>query len=92
MRVADERCVSALPCLDSRLATPNASTPWTPQLDTLTPQYAETLGHVGRMQMGMCSGLMGGMTAAGAVLGLVCLGFFLPVTGAYPLYAMALVM
>lgn len=42
-------------------------------------------------QMGTCSGLMGGMTAAGAVLGLVCLGFALPVTGAYGMYAAALI-
>jgi hypothetical protein len=32
------------------------------------------------------------MTAAGAVLGLVCLGFALPVTGAYGMYAAALIM
>jgi hypothetical protein len=81
-----------LPCLASKSRNPQRIDTLTPQLDTLTPPYAGTLGHVGRMQMGMCSGLMGGMTAAGAVLGLVCLGFFLPVTGAYPLYAAALVM
>ena len=34
---------------------------------------------------------MGGMTAGGAVVGLVCLGFLIPVRMAYPLYALALV-
>ena len=41
--------------------------------------------------MGLCSGIMGGMTAGGAVVGLVCLGFLIPVRMAYPLYALALV-
>jgi len=38
-------------------------------------------------QMGFASGVMGGLTAAGAVLGLVTIGFFLPISSAYPLYA-----
>jgi len=46
---------------------------------------------VGSEQMGLCSGIMGGMTAAGAVLGLVCMGFVIPVKAAYPMYAVALV-
>lgn len=41
-------------------------------------------------QMGLCSGLMGGMTAAGAVVGLVLLGFVIPVIHAYPMYAVAI--
>ena len=45
----------------------------------------------GASQMGLCSGIMGGMTAGGAVVGLVCLGFLIPVRMAYPLYALALV-
>jgi hypothetical protein len=37
------------------------------------------------------SGVMGGLTAAGAVLGLVTIGFFLPISSAYPLYAASII-
>ncbi|EKX41130.1 hypothetical protein GUITHDRAFT_164484 [Guillardia theta CCMP2712] len=42
-------------------------------------------------QMGYASGIMGGLTAAGAVLGLVSLGFWIPLDMAYGLYAIAVV-
>ena len=45
---------------------------------------------VGPEQMGLCSGLMGGMTAAGAVTGLVGLGFLVRTQDAYLLYSLAL--
>ena len=41
-------------------------------------------------QMSVCSGIMGGCTAMGAVLGLICIGFLLPVEHAYFLYAIIL--
>jgi MFS family permease len=42
-------------------------------------------------QMGTASGIMGGLTALGAVVGLVSLGFIVPVSHAYAIYSVALI-
>ncbi|KAJ1492830.1 major facilitator superfamily domain-containing protein [Baffinella frigidus] len=42
-------------------------------------------------QMGTASGIMGGLTALGAVVGLVSLGFAFPVSHAYAIYTIALI-
>ena len=41
-------------------------------------------------QLGFASGVMGGLTALGAVGGLLGVGFFLPLSSAYPLYGGAI--
>jgi len=43
-------------------------------------------------QMGVTSGIMGGMTAAGAVAGLISLGFLLPLEAAYPAYGLSVLL
>mmetsp|Transcript_13814 Transcript_13814/g.27316 ORF Transcript_13814/g.27316 Transcript_13814/m.27316 type:complete len:507 (-) Transcript_13814:43-1563(-) len=43
-------------------------------------------------QMGVTSGIMGGMTAAGAVVGLLGLGFLLPLQHAYGAYALSVLL